>query len=43
MHKMNFEQTEPASREVGGASGVTLLVVAVSLCAVWGLLLHVRL
>jgi hypothetical protein len=43
MHKMNFEQTAPACRDVGGASGVTLLVVANVLCAVWGLLLHVRL
>jgi hypothetical protein len=53
MHKMNFEQTAPAghdvvllvtaSRDVGGPSGVVLLVTAIALCAVWGLMLHVSL
>jgi hypothetical protein len=43
MHKMNFVQTEPASRDVGGPSGVMLVVVAIVLCAVWGLVLLVRL
>jgi hypothetical protein len=43
MHKMNFEQTAPASRDVGGPSGVMLVVFAIVLCAVWGLVLHVRL
>jgi hypothetical protein len=43
MHKMNFEQTAPASRDLGGPSGVMLLAVANVLCAVWGLLLHIRL
>jgi hypothetical protein len=43
MHKMNFEQTAPASRDVGGPSGAMLLVAAMVLCAVWGLVLHVRL
>jgi hypothetical protein len=43
MHKMNFEQTAPASRDVGGPSGLVLLVAAIALCAVWGLALHVSL
>ena len=40
MHKMNFEQTAPASRDVGGLSGAMLLVAAIALCALWGLGLH---
>jgi hypothetical protein len=43
MHKMNFEQTEHASRDVGGASGTMLVVVAIVLCTIWALALHVRL
>ena len=43
MHKMNFEQTAPASRDVGGMSGPVVLVAAIVLCALWGLMLHVRL
>ena len=43
MHKMNFEQTAPISRDVGGPSGAMLLVVVNVLCAIWGLVLHVRL
>ena len=43
MHKVNFEQTAPACRDVGGLSGTMVLVVANVLCAVWGLMLHVRL
>ena len=43
MHKMNFEQSAPASRDVGGLSGVTLLAVAIMFCAVWALVLHIRL
>jgi hypothetical protein len=40
MHKMNFEQTSPANRDVGGASGTMLLLVAIVICVAWGLLLH---
>jgi hypothetical protein len=43
MHKMNFEQASPGCRDLGGLSGTTVLVVANLLCAIWGLLLHVRL
>jgi hypothetical protein len=39
MHKMNFEQTAPASRDMGGLSGVMLVLVSIVLCAVWGLVL----
>jgi hypothetical protein len=41
MHKMNFEQAAPVSRDVGGLSGATMLVVAILLCALWALELHV--
>jgi hypothetical protein len=43
MHKMNFEQTAPTSRDVGGLSGAMLLEIAIVMCAVWGLVLLVRL
>jgi hypothetical protein len=43
MHKMNFEQSAPASRDVGGLSGVTLLAIAIMFCTVWALVLHIRL
>ncbi len=40
MHKMNFEQTSPASRDVGGVSGKTLLLIAIGLYLEWALLIH---
>jgi hypothetical protein len=45
MHKMNFEQKAPASRDIGGPSGTILLLVAIAVCTVWALeplLLHAR-
>jgi hypothetical protein len=40
MRRMNFEQTSPASREVGGASGSMLLLVAIAICVAWAFLIH---
>ena len=37
MHKMNFEQKSPASRDIGGPSGSVLLLVAIAVCMVWAL------
>jgi hypothetical protein len=37
MHKMNFEQKPPASRDIGGPSGTVLLLVAITVCTVWAL------
>lgn len=38
--KLNFEQTVPKSRDVGGLSGTALLVIAIGICLEWALLLH---
>jgi hypothetical protein len=43
MHKMNFEQTARPSRDVGGPPATVLVMAAIVLCAVWGLMLLVRL
>ena len=37
MHKMNFEQTSPAIRDVRGPSGVVLLLVSLVTCTIWAL------
>jgi len=37
MHKMNFEQKAPDSRDIGGPSGTVLLLVAIVVCTVWTL------
>jgi hypothetical protein len=45
MHKMNFEQNPAASRDVGGPSGVPLLLIALLACSIWALeqfVLHAR-
>jgi hypothetical protein len=43
MRKMNFEQTSPASRDIGGVSGASLLLIAIVACVTWALLIYVRL
>jgi hypothetical protein len=43
MSKLNFQQTMPRSRDMGGVSSVIVLAFALVICLEWGLLLHVRL
>jgi hypothetical protein len=42
MHKMNFEQTSPASRDIGGPSGTMLLLIAIVAFVTLALALHDR-
>ena len=43
MSKLNFQQTLPQHRDIGGLSGTVLLVIAIGVCLEWALLLHDRL
>lgn len=40
MSKLNFEQTVPPTRDLGGVSSVTLLAFALVVCLEWCLLMH---
>jgi len=37
--KLNFQQTMPKSRDIGGISGKVMLMIAIGVCLEWALLL----
>jgi hypothetical protein len=43
LSKLNFEQALPVSRDVGGPTSTTLLVIANGVCLLWAILIHIRL
>ena len=44
MPKLNFNQEMPSSRDIGGLSGKTLLLIAIgTTCLEWALLIHAQL
>jgi hypothetical protein len=42
MSKLNFAQTLPAGRDLGGASSMMLLLVANLMILVWSVLIYAR-
>jgi hypothetical protein len=40
---LNFQQTMPRNRDVGGVSSIIVLAFALVICLEWGLLLHIKL
>ncbi|HUE64312.1 MAG TPA: hypothetical protein VMO78_08050 [Rhizomicrobium sp.] len=42
MSRLNFEQTVPASRDIGGLSSKTVLALANGVMLVWAVLIHFR-
>ena len=41
MSKLNFEQSVPHNRDLGGVSSVVVLAFALVICLEWSLLLHI--
>jgi hypothetical protein len=40
MSKLNFEQSLPRKRDLGGISSITVLAFALVLCLEWSLFIH---
>jgi len=42
MSKLNFAQTAPAGRDIGGVSSTVLLLIAVAAAVAWSVLMYAR-
>ena len=40
MRKLNFEQSKPETRDVGGISGTAVLMLAIAACTMWAYVLQ---
>ena len=40
MSRLNFEQSAPHSRDLGGVTSMTVLAFALVICLEWSLLIH---
>jgi len=42
MSKLNFAQTMPASRDIGGISSKVVLIAAICIAVAWSILMYAR-